>query len=78
LKCVTICIHLPDSYRIQYDLKQGYVLSPLIFDFALDYKKVQANQARLKLNGTHELLAYAYDMNLLGDNIIAMKMNTET
>jgi hypothetical protein len=30
---------------------------------------VQEKQVGLKLNGTHQLLAYAADMNLLGDNI---------
>jgi hypothetical protein len=32
----------------------------------------------LKLNGTHQLLAYADDVNLLGDNVDAIKKNTET
>jgi hypothetical protein len=32
----------------------------------------------LKLNGTHQLLAYADDMNLLGDNIDTLNKNTET
>jgi hypothetical protein len=39
---------------------------------------VQENQVGLKLNGTHELLAYADDVNLLGDNIDTMEKNTET
>jgi hypothetical protein len=30
------------------------------------------------LNGTHQLLAYADDMNLLGDNIDTINKNTET
>jgi hypothetical protein len=39
---------------------------------------VQENQVGLKLNGTHQLLAYADDMTLLGDNLETIKKNTET
>jgi hypothetical protein len=67
--------HLSDGFPIQNGLKQGDALSPLLFNFALEYaiRKVQENQVGLKLNGTHRLLAYADDMNLLGDNIYATK-----
>jgi hypothetical protein len=32
----------------------------------------------LKLNGTHQLLIYADDVNLLGDDIETIKKNTQT
>jgi hypothetical protein len=77
---VRIGKHLSDSFAIQNGLKQGDALSPLLFNFALKYaiRKIWENQVGLTLNETHQLLAYADHVNLLGDNIDPIKKNTET
>jgi hypothetical protein len=77
---VRIGKHFSDNLSIQNDLKQGDVLSPLLFNFDLEYaiRKVQEIQVELKSNGTHQLLVSADDVNLLGDNIDTMKKNTQT
>jgi hypothetical protein len=76
---VRIGKHLSESFPIQNGLKQGDALSPLPFSFVLEYviRKVQERQVGLKLNGTHQLLAYTDDVNLLGDNIDTMNKHTE-
>jgi hypothetical protein len=39
-------------------------------------RKIQENQVGLKFNGTHQLLVYADDVNLLEDKINTVKKNT--
>jgi len=38
---------------------------------------VQVNHYGLKLNGTHHLLVYAGDINVLGGSVYTVKINTE-
>ena len=63
--------NVSDRFPIRNGLKQGDALSPMLFNFALEYaiRRIQVNQDGSKLNGTHQLLAYADDVNILGGSI---------
>ena len=51
----------------------------MLFNFALEcaIRRVQVNQDGLKLKGTHQLVVYADDVNILGESVHTVKENAE-
>jgi hypothetical protein len=76
---VRIGKHLSDIFPIRKGLKQGYALSTLLFNFALEYahRRVQVNQDGLKLNGTQQLLFHADGGNILEGSVHTIKKNSK-
>jgi hypothetical protein len=66
-----------DNLPIHNGLKQRDALWPLLLNLALQYaiRKMQENQMERELHVTHQLLAYADDVNLLEDNIDTINKN---
>jgi hypothetical protein len=58
---------------VRNGLKLGDALSPLLFNFALEYnvRMVQVNRDGLKLNGIHQLLVYA-DVFMIWDGSVIL------
>jgi len=56
-----------------------YILFPVVSCNVYQFfsSPFQVNQNGLKLNGTHQLLAYADDVNILGESIHTLKENAE-
>ena len=71
--------HLSNMFPARSGLKQGDGLKPVLFNFALEYaiKRVQVIQDGLKLNGTHQLLVYAVDINILEGSVRTIEKNTD-
>jgi len=70
---------LSSSFPIENGLKLGDVLPPLLFNFALEYaiRKVQETKLGLDVNGNHQVLAYADDLNLICDDIRTIERNAD-
>ena len=60
-------------------MKEGTAPSPLLFNYALRYdiRRIQINQDGLKLNGIHQFLVYADDVNILGGSVHTVQENAE-
>jgi len=71
--------NLSDMFPTRNGSKQGDDLSPVLSNLALEYaiRKVQVNQDGVKLNGTHQLLVYADDVNILGGSVHTVKENAK-
>ena len=70
---------MSDMFPIRNGLKQGDVLSSFLSNFTLEcaIRRVQVNQDGLKLNGTHQLLVYADDVNIMGGGVHTKKKNAK-
>jgi hypothetical protein len=71
--------NVSDKFSIKNGLKQGDALSPLLLNFSLEHaiRSFQANEEGLKVSGTHQLLVFADDINILCGSIHTLRKNTE-
>jgi type VI protein secretion system component VasA len=60
-----------DAFYIQNGLRQGNAVSPLLFNFGLEYtvRKAKENLKGLELNETHQFLICAAAVNLFRKRI---------
>ena len=65
------------SFPIGNGFKQRDAFSPLLLNFALKYAGIQETNLELDMNGTHQVLAYADDVNLIGDDIRTIERNAD-
>ena len=68
---------MSDRFPVKNILKQGDALSPLLFNYSLEYifRRVQANQKGVNLNGTHQFLICTDDVNILSRSTYSVKKN---
>jgi hypothetical protein len=72
-------VKVPDAFPVQIFLNRGDALSPLLFDFVFricHQESPSPNHDVSKLNGTHQLLVCAFDVNILDENINSIKRRT--
>ena len=76
---IRVSKNLSDIFPTRNGSKTGDALLSSLLNFALDYaiRRVQVIQDSLKLNGTHQLLVYADDVNILGGSVHTVKGNAE-
>ena len=69
---------MSDMFPIRNGLTQGDDLSPLLFNFAVEYaiRRFRVNQEGLKLIDTYHHLIYADD-DILGRSVHTIKKNEE-
>ena len=56
--------------KFRLHITRGMSIYPKVF-------QIQVNQDGLKLNGTHQLLVYADDVNILGGSVHTVQKNAE-
>ena len=73
-----IKIYLSISFRIENGLKQGNVLSPLLFNCVVEYTitKVEETNLGLDMKGIHQILDYE-DVSIIGDDIREIERNAD-
>ena len=71
---------MSDTFPNKKGSKQGDTLKPLVFNFALEYsiRTVKVNQDGLKLNGAHQFLFCADDVDTVDESIHTIEENTES
>ena len=71
--------YLSSSLSTENGVKQGDALSPLLSNFGLEYtiRNVQETNLGLDINGTHQVLAYPDDVNLISDDIRTTERNAD-